>query len=282
MKEIFCIGDWGDVVSDDNISFFKNKKKYEYYLLGDNFYPVGVKGMDDPQWKEKYHKLFPKISTKYVCLGNHDYLGNIFSQLQMTFTPNNGNWNLPYFFHDVVDKKNSVHTIFIDTQILATDITIFLSKACGMTDEKLQEYLSIVYQLKEKQIHWLKNKLESSSAKWKIICGHYPVLSNGPHQVSTELHDILLPIIKEYNVDLYISGHEHNTQCIHHENCLFLISGGINSTHEYQVHSVTPGTLFYSSENGVISLYINKKQLQVCFMNILKQKEELLFHKEKN
>lgn len=282
MKEIFCIGDWGDSINEETVDFFKKKKNFEYYLLGDNFYPIGVSGIKDRQWQEKFQKLFPKISTKYVCLGNHDYLGDIFAQIQMTFTTNNANWNLPYFFHDKIDKKHSVHTFFIDTQIFATDITIYLSKACGMTDDKLQEYLSIVYQLKEKQIQWLKDRLETSPCKWKIICGHYPVISNGPHQVSTELQELLLPVIEKYKVDLYISGHEHNTQCIREKNCLFLISGGIYSSNPYQIQTISDNTLFYSSDSGVISLYITKKQLHVCFNSIGKKTEKYLFHKQKN
>ena len=282
MKEIFCIGDWGDLVSSETIEFFKDKKKFEYYLLGDNFYPVGVNGKDDSQWKEKFQKLFPKISKKYACLGNHDYLGDVFSQIQMTFTSDNANWNLPYFFHDVVDEKHGTHTFFIDTQILATDITVFLSKSCGMTDKKLQEYLSMVYQLKEKQVQWLHEKLESSQSKWKIICGHYPVISNGPHQISQELQDIMLPIIDKYNVDIYVSGHEHNTQCILKNKCLFLVSGGIYATNPYNIKSLTNNTIFYSSENGVISLYISKNRLHVCFYDIVKNKEKFLYHKQKN
>lgn len=282
MKEIFCIGDWGDIVDKDNVQYLKNKKKQEYYLLGDNFYPAGVKNMKDPQWKTKFNTLFPKVSLKYCCLGNHDYLGDVFSQIKMTFSSNNGNWNLPYFFHDVYDEKNSIHTFFIDTQIFATDITIILSKSCGISDENLQQYLSIVYQLKDRQIMWLENKLKHSNAKWKIICGHYPVISNGPHQTSSELRDILLPIIKKYNVDLYISGHEHNTQCIQENNCLFIISGAINSNHSYHIQSLSENTLFYSTEKGFISLLIEKRKLNVLYKNILENTEKIIYHKQKN
>lgn len=282
MKEIFCVGDWGDVVDDNNAQFFKKNKNYEFYLLGDNFYPEGIVGLNDSQWKTKFKKLFPKISTKYCCLGNHDYLGDTFSQIKMTFTSDNGNWNLPYFYHDVYDKKNSVHTFFIDTQILAKDITIFLSKSCGISDDKLQEYLSLVYQLKDRQLAWLENKLATSPAKWKIICGHYPVISNGPHQISSELQEEILPLIDKYNVDIYVSGHEHNSQCIRRNNCLFLISGGINSNNAYQIYSINNDTLFYTSKRGIMTLYIDKNQLNVCFTNILEKKEEYLFCKQKN
>ena len=53
--------------------------------------------------------------------------------------------------------------------------------ACNISSKKQFEYFNIVQSLQEKQLKWLENTLQSSNAKWKIVCGHYPLLSNGPH-----------------------------------------------------------------------------------------------------
>lgn len=282
MKEIKCIGDWGDLSDQNIIKYFESFKNVDFYLLGDNFYPNGVESVKDEQWDKKFKTLFPKQSKKYCCLGNHCYLGNVFAQIEYTFQTNNGNWNLPYFYHDVIDNENSVHSFFIDTQLFATDITVFLSKSCGISNEKLQQYFALVYQLKEKQLTWLDETLSKSKCKWKIICGHYPIRSNGPHQVSSELQLLLEPIIKKHSVDFYVSGHEHNTQAISKNNCICLISGGIYANNHYSINRVHSDTLFYSNDRGFFTFEITRNKLNVYFENVEKQKKEIIFCKLKN
>lgn len=47
------------------------------------------------------------------------------------------------------------------------------------------------------------------SATWIIMCGHYPVFSHGEHGDTDELKTYLLPLIEQYGVRLYLSGHDH-------------------------------------------------------------------------
>lgn len=47
----------------------------------------------------------------------------------------------------------------------------------------------------------------------KFVVGHYPLHSNGVcHNYMKGYRALLFPIFAEYKVDLYLCGHEHNTQ----------------------------------------------------------------------
>lgn len=276
MKEILCIGDWGDSNRDLNIQDYIQKNKTdEIYLLGDNFYPSGVESLEDNQWELKLKSLFPTKVKKYACLGNHDYLGNVFSQIEKTFQSNNYNWNLPYFFYDIIDKEYSVHTFFLDTQLFSPQMTTNLLISCDIDNEKQQKYFGLVYHLQKKQLEWFEEKLKNSSSKWKIVCGHYPIFSNGPHIISKELQEKIKPLLKKYKVDFYCGGHEHNNQIIFKENTFFIISGGIFSTNSYKIERISEPTIFSSESQGFFSFQIEKNKIEIFFHNIRKRKKEL-------
>lgn len=67
------------------------------------------------------------------------------------------------------------------------------------------------------QYRWLTNDLARTTKPWKIVFGHVPVISSGPHQrdqvdgvYDQEVHQsLLLPIFERYGVQLYVSGHDH-------------------------------------------------------------------------
>ncbi len=45
--------------------------------------------------------------------------------------------------------------------------------------------------------------------KWLIVAGHYPIYSAGSNGDINELKQNLLPLLLEYKIDAYISGHDH-------------------------------------------------------------------------
>ena len=63
----------------------------------------------------------------------------------------------------------------------------------------------------------MKELLDSELAKagseaWKIVFGHFPCHSGGHYGGSEEIQEQVLPIMKEHNVDFYLTGHDHNLQ----------------------------------------------------------------------
>jgi acid phosphatase len=66
-----------------------------------------------------------------------------------------------------------------------------------------------------KQLAWFKAALAASTAPWKIVIGHHPIYSGGGilgHGDTRELIADVLPLLKQYQVQAYFNGHDHNLQ----------------------------------------------------------------------
>lgn len=273
-KTILLVGDWG---SDSN----KCKKAFhqlehdEIVLLGDNFYPSGVVDNHDIQWNQKFKNFFPSYSRKNALLGNHDYLQNVFAQISYTFHPNNHNWYLPHFFYDEIDKENDCHHIYIDTCIFDPSMTTMYSHACQIEPENEQQYFGIVFHYQDKQKKWLEKLLQETTCKWKIVYGHYPVISNGPHQQAHEFASYVKPLFEKYKVDIYACGHDHNCQVLCENGVTYIISGGSNS------HENTKPILanfFTSKQEGFMVLSLNQYTIDIQFCSADEKKYSTYSH----
>ena len=199
--KIFLVGDIG---AYNNITkkVFKNiqekqTKNDTLLILGDNFYPYGITNEKD--WAQ-YNKLNIKLNT-YCVLGNHDYLGDVQSQIDYK----SNNWCMEdHYYKKTIDKYD---IFFIDTSILTPDYSninynIVKSK---INKEPLKESAVI--------LNWLTEELEKSN-NYKIVIGHYPIVSFGMYGLNKKLFETLFHIFKKYDVKCYISGHDHNLQII--------------------------------------------------------------------
>jgi hypothetical protein len=80
---------------------------------------------------------------------------------------------------------------------------------------------------------WLAGSLASESCSWRIIASHYPLISKGRYSRNRKVMGIraqLLPLINKHSIDLYISGHDHNSQVLTDKDmpgCKFIIVGAI-------------------------------------------------------
>jgi predicted phosphodiesterase len=116
--------------------------------------------------------------------GNHDYFKGVIQRLERRF---------PLVFSYFLDSKvddNMVYTLnYGDAQIFVLDTN--------------RESFYLWSQRK-----WLKEQLEHSKAKWKILVLHHPLYSiKGKN---TAIHRMMFDdLIHEYNVDLVLQGHEH-------------------------------------------------------------------------
>jgi len=200
----FAFGDWGanskpqrDVAEAVNNVCEKLQCDFGL-LLGDNFYPAGVKSVDDPMWKSHYLEIYEKLSMPfYVALGNHDYGGNVWAQV--TYKDPRGRWKMPTPYYQFQAG---------DAAFFATDTTRW----------------------SQAQAAWLTKALsDAGDVKWKIVFGHHPLYSyGGNHGDTPYLVKELLPILKRFNVQLYFSGHDHDRQVLREgkESPLAIVSGG--------------------------------------------------------
>ncbi len=196
-----CFGDWGEngPLKTQIASLVKSLKPDAVLSLGDNFYDRGVLSAYDSKWKDftnYFHLPF------FAILGNHDHLGNILAQIQYK---ENG-WIMPSRFYDVVVENT--HLIALDTFELAPIESIQNSVCMGMSITECNRRLD--YLKMEKQYEWLEKTLQTSTTKWKIVFGHYPIYSNGAHGDTPQLQTHLLPLLKKYGVHLYLAGHDHS------------------------------------------------------------------------
>ncbi|MEM6649229.1 MAG: metallophosphoesterase, partial [Pseudomonadota bacterium] len=61
----------------------------------------------------------------------------------------------------------------------------------------------------EAQADWLDRELANSTARWQILSMHHPIFTSGRDRDSADRREALLPIIKKYNIDLVLQGHDH-------------------------------------------------------------------------
>jgi hypothetical protein len=59
------------------------------------------------------------------------------------------------------------------------------------------------------QASWLREAVCSSTAPVKIIYGHQPPYSTGPHGSDLEVRDMVHPVAKDCDARLVLSGHDH-------------------------------------------------------------------------
>jgi len=251
---------------ENNIKLLEKMDIDYYFLLGDNFYPSGLLTPTDDQFQRSFVNRFPKKPC-FAVLGNHDYLQNPSSQIQICKDNLYPFWKMPHFFYDVVLKINqeSIHFIFIDTCLFAKDITMKLLT----TDMNKYTYSNLYDSNYHIQLLWLHKILNTSQSRWKIICGHYPIYSNGPHQCSAQLRSLLLPIFQRYKIDCYISGHDHNLQHIEKDGIHYFITGSFSDLYKSPIDHYQYLPSFFLDNYGFLLLEIvSDFILQFSFVDI--------------
>lgn len=199
-------------------------------LLGDNFYPEGVKNSSDPQFETKFHKPYDPLRMRwYVVLGNHDHQGSIDAQLHHS----GRYWMMPgrYFAWSIGDVL-----------LVGLDSNGSISAA----------------------MPWIKKTLAQSQHRWKFVFAHHPIYSYGEHGNTHHLKD-LNQMMKDYKVDLYASGHDHDKQVILKDindkhKIVYVVSGTGAKTRPTRWGE---GTAWADSELGFVHASVYGKKLTI-------------------
>jgi len=123
----------------------------------------------------------------YFNLPNNGPTYTLFDEIQNDVRPANFDDGKTYSFN-----YDNTHFVAINTETLCDGTT-----ACSQMDTTNVELLKT----------WLSNDLESHSMKWTIIFLH-----RGPYTLSYNTYRVreeLVPIFEAHDVDLVISGHDH-------------------------------------------------------------------------
>jgi tartrate-resistant acid phosphatase type 5 len=143
-------------------------------------------------------------------LGNHDYHGNCAAQLAYHAT--NPRWNMParyYVQSHPLEDGATADFFYLDTTPM---VKSYHSNPLTRRQVSTQD-------VREQQ-DWFKGALAASKAPWKIVIGHHPIYSGGLHGDTKELIKTILPLLRQYGVQAYFNGHDHDLQ--------HLTAGGVN------------------------------------------------------
>lgn len=279
-----AIGDFGGVPQPPYFTYTQKKiakvmgkyadlKKVKFVIgLGDNFYFEGVKNVDDHRFISTFEHVYttPTLKTATWCMvaGNHDHASNVSAQI--AYTKRSRRWHFPYFFYTEVFKipgsYKTVQLVMIDTTLL-----------CCRNQRNLKTLPE-----QEEQLRWIKDTLRDSEADYLIVAGHHPVLSAGIHGSTPYLISNLKPLLEEYDVTVYLSGHDHNLQHLkeEHSNVHYFVTGNGNFYSPYPVHKKTvSGSLkFFKGDCGAFTLleatpeFLKVSQIDDCGNELYKAK----------
>jgi len=205
-------------------------------LLGDNFYPAGVKDAKDPAFKAKFEEPYKNLSFKfYPVVGNHDAMGSVDAQVEYK----SDHWEMPSLYYAM--DGGWVNFYALDTNWSAFQRP-FHSKP---------------------QREWLENEIPKGDAQWKIVYGHHPVFSSGWHGDTAALKKYLKPMLDKGKVDFYLSGHDHDKELFEVNGVKYVVMGT-----GAKLRTVKgKGSVFAKASLGFGHLLLSEKSALLRFVN---------------
>lgn len=184
-----AFGDWGtgsvsQLIVALEVEDYCQDHECEFVLaLGDNFYGPDEGGTDGDPWETKYARMYGKLNLPfYAALGNHDMEGNYRDQLERSRL--DPLWIMPGEYYSTAFPSEA------DPPVLE----VFVVNSSNLTDQA---------------VDWLAGAIGASTASWKLLVLHEPLIGNGLHGgFAAGAGSSLLPIICG-KIDLVVSGHEH-------------------------------------------------------------------------
>jgi acid phosphatase len=207
-------------------------------LLGDNFYPRGVRSTEDPQWQNKFEGMYdPSLFDLpfYAILGNHDYRRNASAQIEYSRRNPDSRWKMPERYYSFSHRLSD-----------GTSIDFFALDTNTIEDEPIQ-------------MRWLDKALASSAARWKIVFAHHVLYSYGHYGDDQRLIAALEKRFVDGGVDLFLSGHEHQLQILEPISGVSYMTSGAGS----RPRKVGCGqrTVYVAGASGFLVFEISKNRL---------------------
>ena len=118
-------------------------------------------------------------------------------------------------------------------------------------------------------MRWLEGQLASSTAEFKIVIGHHPIYVSEKKRVDEQdLVQKLDPLLRNYDVALYVAGHSHTFQHLKKDGSD--VNYVVNSSGSLAREPIQgPDTEFCSSDEGFSVVSIGKNKMKMTFINYL-------------
>jgi len=164
-------------------------------LVGDNFY-VPLESVADKAWDDVFERAYDPARLNfpfYAILGNHDYEYDK-PRIQMEYARLNpaSRWKMParWYRIDFPADDPVVSVIMLDSNKAKLGPALWAE-----------------------QIAFLREQLAALPAdRWKVVCAHHPLFSNGLHGDIGPLQRMWGQWLKDHGVDFYLCGHDHDLQ----------------------------------------------------------------------
>jgi tartrate-resistant acid phosphatase type 5 len=310
--KFLAMGDWGDDTITKSSPYYIAKFMNEeakgagaILAIGDNFYEIGVKDVNDTQFKTKFQDVFIGDNVKkipfLVVNGNHDNYGNPGAQVDYTYVDPTKRWKFPSFYYTKTFEQDNVKVMFVmvDTWRLNGG-DFLLGVDCTTSKIWIKSEHALQYALHKKMIShetglflrqkfpifdedkksqpdtrqwtWLKQTLlsaEANSSDWVIVVGHFAVhsASRFEHGDTPSLVENLEPLLKAAHVPVYLNGHDHILQHIKKQDGPTHYYGtGAGAKKHPSVFENYPGLLAYQAGMyGFTKHEISKTEMKTTF-----------------
>ncbi len=221
---------------------YHQRRRFDFGItLGDNFYNVGMLSTDDPRWKTWYEDLYSPLGIPfYATMGNHDWGHRDSPAAEIFYSKLSPSWRMPSPYYSFTAG---------DAQFFAID-----------TEE-----------VSEQQLRWLDNAISTSTAKWKVVYGHFQIYS-ATRKDNPELMAKLVPLLND-RVDVYICGHDHNLQALRPERGVHYFVAGAGGAGTYETDSTYSRSIKRFETYGFAVLDIERDSLVVRLVD--KDQKEL-------
>ena len=212
--------------------------------VGDNFYNQSPADPNDLLFRTGFEDVYadPALQVPFwASLGNHDYYKSVNGILTYARERmGSGRLTMPgrYWSRKVeVAPGVLAKVVFIDSN------PFIKAYARGHSDASKQDTKA--------QLAWLEKELSEPGLVWRIVVGHHPFWSGGPHGnratvrayqeeegrpwVQTVKDDIpeaivdmqtqVLPLLRKHKVQLYLCGHDHHAEVVRDGGLVQVLTG---------------------------------------------------------
>ncbi len=263
---MLMIGDWGandDLQAQTAVALGMKKyvqdntiKPEAMLLLGDNFYGPFKGGVDSPRWEKQFEQMYPVEAFPcpcYAMLGNHDYDEEpkikLAAELAYAKAKPETRWKMPSKWYSFANQL--ITFIVLDSN--------YKNRVDQLTAEE-----------RVAQMTWLKVQLSKPrTTPWLVVMAHHPLYTNGIHGDNAALIADWDELFKQYKVDFYFAGHDHDLQHMEFEGhpTSFIVSGGGGArTRSLEILGVKHGP-FAQAIYGFSHLQVTKDQFIVRHMD---------------
>ncbi|AQK58743.1 Purple acid phosphatase 3 [Zea mays] len=230
---------------------------------GDNIYDDGIANTSDPLFKECFTNIYTAQSLQtpwYIVLGNHDYTGNALAQQDPAIREVDSRYlNLAKSF---IVNSGIADFFLLDTSpfyLKYWNSSKYDWRDVAPRDTYIQNLLDD-----------LDDALVQSEAPWKIVVGHHPISSGCEHGNTTELQELLRPILEARGVDMYVNGHDHCLQHISSRNSpvQFMTSGGGSKAWAGKFKTTSDKIEFIYDGQGFMSMQLSSTEAHLVFYDV--------------